>query len=631
MGLLTDPRAGTGKLIKFFLKREKQLCFLLYIGGIICTMILAVPAFNDHTYFSENALLPGLVTKESNLDQTSKQFYYELLNEMKRYPDSMPYAWLSAKFNQLHLDTFVHNFSLIYPFKEQKFTGQNIYGIVRAPKAASTESIVVSVPFRPINSIYLSTAPSVALLLAFAKFCRKQKYWAKDIIFLVTEYEQLGMQAWLDAYHGVTSGQEGILLSGDLPGHAGSIQAAINLELHAMRISSIDVKVEGLNGQLPNLDLFNLAQNMIAKEDIQKTFQRRLDSNDKNTLKKWWYQFNTLMTMVATQATGTPTGNHGLFHRFGIEAVTLEGFEKTGKSSVSFYQVGRVVESMVRSLNNLLERFHQSYFFYLLPSTDRYVSISLYMRPLVLIVASLFIKAFSMWQKLQAPVPQNDDKNNIQVKNAKVKIFDIGSIASEILWAHTFGVCLLLSPQMFTSIGRQMGNNLRTEDSIYIGNAMATILTLLWPLTARREVKYENILLVCVIASVELATTLICVAMCNFSLALLAASVYVPAALFSKPRQGSTSRFRILLYILWILLHPFVASSIVILGYTYVNFSEQPLLSLIFSGYRATKQAFVFSIIDSMIYGNWFYNVTMTVMLPIWLLFWNIICLKSTS
>lgn len=85
------------------------------------------------------------------------------------------------------------------------------------------------------------------------------------------------------------------------------------------------------------------------------------------------------------------------------------------------------------------------------------------------------------------------------------------------------------------------------------------------------------------------------------------------------------------MYVLWILLHPFIASSIVILGYTYVHFPEKSLLSLIFSGYHATKQAFVFSIIDSMIYGNWFYSVTMTVMLPIWLLFWNIICLKSTS
>lgn len=34
---------------------------------------------------------------------------------------------------------------------------------------------------------------------------------------------------------------------------------------------------------------------------------------------------------------------------------------------------------MFRKLNNLLERLHQSYFFYLLPSLSRFVSIGLYM------------------------------------------------------------------------------------------------------------------------------------------------------------------------------------------------------------------------------------------------------------
>lgn len=52
------------------------------------------------------------------------------------------------------------------------------------------------------------------------------------------------MQAWLDAYHGVTSGQEDILIAGDLSGRAGSIQAAINLEFHTMKVTSIDVKVQ---------------------------------------------------------------------------------------------------------------------------------------------------------------------------------------------------------------------------------------------------------------------------------------------------------------------------------------------------------------------------------------------------
>lgn len=50
---------------------------------------------------------------------------------------------------------------------------------------------------------------------------------------MVTEYEQLGIQAWLEAYYGITSGNEGILNHGDLKGRGGAIQAAINLELHS--------------------------------------------------------------------------------------------------------------------------------------------------------------------------------------------------------------------------------------------------------------------------------------------------------------------------------------------------------------------------------------------------------------
>ncbi|XP_003707027.1 glycosylphosphatidylinositol anchor attachment 1 [Megachile rotundata] len=626
MGLLTDPRAGSGKIIKFLLKWQRPLCFFLYISGVIWILLLALPVFNDNTYFSENALLPGLVTKESNLEQTAKQYYTELVHEMKRYPDSMPYAWLAAKLNQLHLDVHIHNFTLIYPFQEQQFTGQNIYGIIRAPRAASTEAIVLSVPFRSISSIYLDTAPSIALLLAFAKFCRKQKYWAKDIIFLITEHEQLGIQAWLDAYHGVTSGSEGVLISGDLTGRAGSIQAAINLELHSMKISSIDVKVEGLNGQLPNLDLFNLAQNMIAKEGIRQSVQKRFDIKYKNKLKNWWYHFNTLLMMISTQATGIPTGNHGLFHRFGIEAVTLEGFEKPGQqnSERNFYQVGCIVESIVRSLNNLLERFHQSYFFYLLPSTDTYVSIGLYIRSLVLIIAAVFIKAFSMWQKLQV-FTSNESKEST-VKQLKTDGFDIGAITSEILWAHICGIIITTSPGTFTYFGRKLWN-FRTEDSIYFSFMAISILTILWPFYSKRQMKYKNAALVCVIALVELATMLMCIAMHNFSLALLAAVVYVPVILPITPKKNSTNnKFRKMISFLWILLHPFMISSLIIICYTYVQFSTDPFLSVLLRGYRATKQAFVFSIMDSMIYGNWFYNVTVSVMLPIWLLFWNILC-----
>lgn len=174
-----------------------------------------------------------------------------------------------------------------------------------------------------------------------------------------------------------------------------------------------------MNGQLPNLDLFNLAQNMINKEGISKTFQKRIAHTYRDKYTNWLYHMTTMSQMILSQATGVPTGNHGLFHRFGIEAITLEGFEKsTGslRTDTNFYQIGRIIESIVRSLNNLLERFHQSFFFYLLASTERYISIGVYMRPLVLIIGGLFIKALCMW--IRNSKPENSKTN----KPTKVRV-----------------------------------------------------------------------------------------------------------------------------------------------------------------------------------------------------------------
>lgn len=63
--------------------------------------------------------------------------------------------------------------------------------------------------------------------------------------------------------------------------------------------------------------------------------------------------------------------------------------------------------------------------------------------------------------------------------------FDIGGIASEILWAHIFGIIIMASPRFFILLGSQM-LDLRTEDSLYISFALTTIFTLLWRFYLRR-------------------------------------------------------------------------------------------------------------------------------------------------
>lgn len=225
------------------------------------------------------------------------------------------------------------------------------------------------------------------------------------------------MQAWLEAYKGTNEQNAGsILNAGTLDDRAGSIQAAINLELQAFDTEFVDIKIEGLNGQLPNLDLVNLVQRIALKEGIpcghQKTSKKRQTGSTSNQMRN----FRHMLTMVLTQASGVPNGNHGLFHRYGIEAVTLEGY-KTDSTNSQRKSSGagallRLIEGVSRSINNLLERFHQSFFFYLIVSSDRFVSIGDYMPCLALMVAALLVKALIQWLSITDIVDEEESEND---------------------------------------------------------------------------------------------------------------------------------------------------------------------------------------------------------------------------
>lgn len=63
------------------------------------------------------------------------------------------------------------------------------------------------------------------------------------MVFLVTEQEQLGMHAWLEAYHEGGIKDSPILRSGNLPARAGALQAALNLEVQDLDIGKVYVQM----------------------------------------------------------------------------------------------------------------------------------------------------------------------------------------------------------------------------------------------------------------------------------------------------------------------------------------------------------------------------------------------------
>uniref|UniRef100_A0A2H1VTF8 SFRICE_024866 n=1 Tax=Spodoptera frugiperda TaxID=7108 RepID=A0A2H1VTF8_SPOFR len=721
MGLLSDPDVGSVKWVRVLKRVHGPVCFLCYVGALVWFVLLGHREFNNETYFSENALLPGLVTNEFNAEQTANQYFNELHSELQanyEETDEMPVPWLVGMMSHIHLEVYTHNFTLRYPLgKGQVFKGTNVYGILRAPRTSSLEAIVVSVPYRSVGSHQKTTVAGIALMLAFAKFARPQKYWAKDIIFLVTQHDQLGMQAWLEAYHGLHSEAEPFHASlgsfwkpgtpkfnmdsflpnipfrgrgkkplnpGTLKGRSGSIQAAILLEFSSPKIRYVEVKIEGLNGQLPNLDLVNLVHKLCQKSGIHHSFGKSYSwIRGRDSMDDWKNGFWTMFEMMVGQIDGVPDGNHGLFHRFGIEAVTLEGRDEMdpgGKvprvntlSRCNFYKLGIALESILRSLNNLLERFHQSYFFYMLASTHRFISIGQYMPSLCLLCVAMLIRALSLWvTTLQQDGDYNDKQTNKTNKKpskhklekakdsdteepgeqetkevTKVKTpekkkdinMSVLNIGVNYLLVHLIGYGVMNSPFMMAYYGSVYYMK-PPEVSVYFGIiSIAVLLIFVTPflpyLLRKGPISYEELSLVNILVLTELSTVCLSVAMQNFSLGFAMAVIYTPLALMTSVHVRGSGKARALLQLLkrlvCLVVHPLVVLLVCMVAYSRHLVADESWLATLSRGSDAAMQAIMFSVVDSMLYGNWLFNLSTSILLPIWLIFWQILNIKVNA
>lgn len=85
--------------------------------------------------------------------------------------------------------------------------------------------------------------------------------------------------------------------------------------------------------------------------------------------------------------------------RHRIDSATIYCTPSTGPHG--FHTLGRTLESSLRSLNNLLERLHASYFFYLLPKPGRFIPVGHYLPSAILLGASITIGGFDCPEPLQ--------------------------------------------------------------------------------------------------------------------------------------------------------------------------------------------------------------------------------------
>jgi glycosylphosphatidylinositol transamidase len=300
-----------------------------------------------------------------------------------------------------------------YHISDTNISNENVYAVLQAPRADATEAIVLIAAWKNMNDEV--NFSGVALVLALARYFKRWSLWSKDIIFLIPGDSTTGSQAWVDAYHDAHDPRTIESLSIK----SGALQGAVAVDYPAgpwgHRYEKLHIVYDGVNGQLPNLDLFNTAVQIASGQmGISCTLQRMWKHT--NTYEE---RLQTMLRGMLAQGLGHATGPHSSFIPYHVDAITLVTVGDGWHDEMS---LGRTVESLFRSLNNLLEHLHQSFFFYLLLHAQRFVSIGTYLPSAMLIAANFSIMAISLWVHSGRPAPPPNPAATKPVKAPTTKL-----------------------------------------------------------------------------------------------------------------------------------------------------------------------------------------------------------------
>ncbi|KAL0091128.1 GPI transamidase GAA1 [Phycomyces blakesleeanus] len=380
----------TGKRVSSEFSLEKQrkiaialekyipiLSIILFVVAVIWLFLLPYEGYNKRTYISENALLPGQANVNYGYnDMRAAEDYRSKIIRIQDKDSEMRASFIQEELRRIGFTSALQHFSV----NGLNETGVNAFAIHRAPRSDGKEALILSAPWVSRTGDYNTNG--IAALLSLAKLFKRNIYWSKDIILLVTDKDLSGTQAWLDAYHGITQSEEidKAGFSSVVMPRSGAVQGAINLDFPGTNdYESLGLFFEGVNGQLPNLDLINSIV-VIARHTAQISVVLHDTTSNSYEEKSWGVYAGSLLHMLRTmkyQALCHPSSDAGLYLRYKIDAITVHGIHGSGDLNhlFGFHRIGVLVESTFRSLNNLLEHFHQSFFFYFLPQPNRYVSI----------------------------------------------------------------------------------------------------------------------------------------------------------------------------------------------------------------------------------------------------------------
>ncbi|KAJ3212594.1 Glycosyl phosphatidyl inositol protein transamidase complex subunit, partial [Dinochytrium kinnereticum] len=383
--------------------------------------------------------------------------------------------YLRSELGRLGVDASLQRF-----WSSEGKESANAFAIHRAPRADGTEALVYVAPWTCMSGE--ANVNGIAYMLAFASFVTKYSHWSRDFIMLFSDEGLEGTHAFLEAYHGVASRKESAIRYEPLDLYSGVINEAFSFELPGT--TSYDrllLFVEGLNGQQANADIistlssvsYNYGLDIVLHDDVEskKVVGELVGESE------FGGKLASVLWFMKNQALGFPVAQHALFLRYKIEAVSLLGVIDDPQSGgrINPLMFGIFLEATLRCFNNLLERLHHSFWFYIMCTVTGFIPIAFYIAPVILLAASFLFQSIALWSTASDPVVEcpaiskEIGKTGFLQRPDSATSFSAGSVALGLplslmaaAYAWVFGVFQLL-----------MGSELPKEG--WIGYALITL------------------------------------------------------------------------------------------------------------------------------------------------------------
>ncbi|KAJ7444901.1 Gaa1-like protein [Mycena latifolia] len=529
-------------------RRLHLIKFTLFLVGYLWMAAIPSPRLGRGTYIDENALQPGQVNTYWNWgDVANADRYLEQLEGLRDTNSTSEQRAnvLMNEFIKLGISASTQNY--MFTSSTGKVKGTNAYAVLSSPRTSGTEAMVISASWisRAGEGDGTLNLRGVSTVLALANFLKRYSLWAKDIVFVVSDNYVDGMQAWLNAYHGSTQSN---LQADELELTSGVIWTALNIDYPGHSFSHLGIFHEGINGRLPNQDLLNSFQHISKwtggvpvlvydNLDSQNDIPSWIPSAYHEEIRAYSYRSKNVLRHVGYQARGRGSGVHGLFHQFRIDAFTMFGLPATGPHG--FHAIGRIVESTLRTTNNLLERLHASFFFYILTAPERFLKIGSFLPSAVLISVAMMFGGLREWSD-SAWIPDSfvySEKQEADTGLTSAKWIQrsrpVIPVLGIMLSTHILGGILFsaLTTSWFT------GNQTVASVMLFLAAFMAPLCALLAPSrdekTAAPVSQLLKALNLCFASTVISITTVV-----NFSLAMsLAILLGIPLSISSPSRS----------------------------------------------------------------------------------------------